>query len=106
MQWKRNAELSVSQTLRSDQPIHGGDHQTFEVKSIMKSFVSHWLDLSNSLSVSQALKILFFLFPTMYEYCLFNSPGVKLFTVLQMYLLFSWSKTIHGTTIVYLILQE
>ena len=26
---------SVSQTWRSDQPIHGGDHQTFEMKKLL-----------------------------------------------------------------------
>ena len=41
-------ELSVSQTLRSDQPIHGGDRQTFEMETLfMNPFVSHWLALSN-----------------------------------------------------------
>ena len=40
--------LSVSQTLRSDQPIHGGDRQTFEMETLfMNPFVSHWLALSN-----------------------------------------------------------
>ena len=28
-------ELSVSQTWRSDQPIHGGYHQTFEMKKLL-----------------------------------------------------------------------
>jgi hypothetical protein len=28
-------ELSVSQTLRSDQPIHGGDRQTFEMETLL-----------------------------------------------------------------------
>jgi len=27
--------LSVSQTLRSDQPIHGGDPQTFEMETLL-----------------------------------------------------------------------
>jgi hypothetical protein len=44
-------ELSVSQTWRSDQPIHGGDHQTFEMKkTVIRPFVSHLLDPSNSLT--------------------------------------------------------
>jgi hypothetical protein len=41
----------LSQTWRSDQPIHGGDHQTFEMKkTVIRPFVSHLLDPSNSLT--------------------------------------------------------
>ena len=46
-----DTELSVSQTLGSNQPIHGGDHQTFEMKkTVIRPFVSHLLDPSNSLT--------------------------------------------------------
>ena len=41
--------------------IHGEDPETFEVKTFMKSFVSHWLDFSNSL-FPKFLKYLFLYF--------------------------------------------
>jgi hypothetical protein len=64
----------VSQTWRSDQPIHGGDHQTFEMKkTVIRPFVSHLLDSSNSLTPKTdyskiILKIFFRTFPYIWEH--------------------------------------
>jgi hypothetical protein len=39
------------EAFNTDQPIHGGDHQTFEMKkTVIRPFVSHLLDPSNSLT--------------------------------------------------------
>ena len=32
-----DTELSVSQTLGSNQPIHGGDHQTIEIRKLLST---------------------------------------------------------------------